>query len=117
MTLYLVAVPGFDGFYGVVKCAFQNALADCLQHETKYPSLEVLALAYDDHVNIGFAIRRTCEGVSVAGRASPHIGVSCCKDDAARVGPVVIQTFPDAHRAFGDVGLRRADMMHLQGFI
>ena len=50
------AIAGFDGLDGVYKRLFQNALADGPEHQAEQPSLEVLALAYDDHVNIGRAV-------------------------------------------------------------
>jgi hypothetical protein len=68
-------VPGLDGFDGVFECSFQNAPADGPEHKTEYPPLEVLAVAYDDHVNVGRAIGLTREGVGVARRAAPHVGV------------------------------------------
>src|ERR1017187_9507777 len=64
-------VPGFDGFDGVLKRLFQNAPADGPEHEAEHPSLEVLALAYDGHVNVGRAVRLTREGV-VWPDAPPH---------------------------------------------
>src|SRR5262245_23112262 len=57
---------------------------------------------------------RRCEGVGVAGRASPRVGVGCREDDVVGIGPVVVQAFPDAARAFRDVGLRGATVMHLE---
>jgi hypothetical protein len=48
-------VPGLDGPDGVYKCLLQNALADSTEHEAEHPSVEVLAVAYDDHVNVGRA--------------------------------------------------------------
>ena len=33
------------------------------------------------------------------------------------VGPVVVQAFPDASRAFRDIGLGAAEMVHLQVLI
>ena len=58
-----------------LECPFQNAPADGPQHQTKPPPFEVLAVAYDDHVNVGRAVGLTREGVGVARRASPHVGV------------------------------------------
>jgi hypothetical protein len=49
-----------------------------------------------------FAVGLTGEGVGVAGRASPHVGVGCCQNDAVGIGPIVVQAFPDTARAFGD---------------
>ena len=107
-------VPGFDGLDGVFKRLFQNALADGPEHEAEQPSFEVLAVAYDDHVNVGHAVGTTREGVGVAGRASPRVGVGRREDDVVGIGPVVMQAFPDAARAFRDVGLRAAPVMHLE---
>src|SRR6202163_69910 len=108
------AVPGFDGLDGVFKRLFQNAPADGPEHEAEQPSLEGLAFAYDDHVDVGQTIGTACEGVGVAGRASPQVGVGRREDDVVGIGPVVVQAFPDAARALGDVGLRGAAVMHLE---
>src|SRR5262249_45661940 len=54
-----LAVPDFDGFDGVFKRPFQNAPADGPEHEAEHPSLEVLAVAYDDNVNVGRAVGLT----------------------------------------------------------
>src|SRR5436190_8900903 len=98
----------------VFKCLFQNTLADGPEHDTEQPSLEVLAVAYDDHVYVGQTIGTTCEAVTVAGRASPCVGVGRREDDVVGIGPVVVQAFPGATRAFRDVGLRGATVMHLE---
>src|SRR4029077_16109838 len=84
------------------------------EHQAEKPSLEVLAVAYDNHVDVGQAIGTTCEGVGVAGGASPRVGVGRRKDNMVGIGPVVVQAFPDAARAFRDVGLRGATVMHLE---
>src|SRR5262245_10967666 len=89
------AVAGFDGLDRVFKRLFQNALADCPDHEAEQLSLQVLAVAYDDHVNVGLAVGPTSEGVGMTRRASPQVGVGCREDDAVGVGPVVVQAFPD----------------------
>src|SRR5262249_52907643 len=67
---------------------------------------------YDDDVDVGRAIRLALESVGVARGASPGIGVCRRQDDAVGVRPVVVQTFPDASRAFRNVGMRGADVMH-----
>ena len=67
------AVPRFDSLDAVYKRLFQNALADGPEHEAKQPSLEVLAVAYDVHINVGRAVGLTREVVRVAGRASPKL--------------------------------------------
>src|SRR5262249_4296266 len=82
--------------------------------KAEQPSLEVLAFAYDDDVDVGQTIGTTCEGVGVAGGASPHVGVGRREDDVVGIGPVVVQAFPDAARAFRDVSLRGATVMHLE---
>src|SRR5271169_4275040 len=64
-------VPGFDGLDGVFKGLFQNAPVDGPEHQAAHPSLEVLAVADDDDVNVGHAVGLTREGVGVARRASP----------------------------------------------
>src|SRR5580704_10248076 len=65
----------------------------------------------------GQTIGTTCEGVGVAGRASPRVGVGGREDDVVGIGPVVMKAFPDAARAFGDVGLGGAAAMHLEVLI
>ena len=50
----------------------------------------------------------------MAGRASPGIGVGCREDDVVGIGPVVVQAFPDAARAFRDVGLRGGPLCTLR---
>ena len=59
-------------------------------------SSEILAIAHYNNVNVCCAVGVTRKGIRVAGRASPHVGVSRCKDDVAWIGPVVMQAFPDA---------------------
>jgi hypothetical protein len=46
--------------------------------------------------------------------SSPRIGVGGRQDHTVGVGPVVVQAFPNAPRAFGDVGLVGALAMHLE---
>jgi hypothetical protein len=53
-------------FHGVVKRLSKTRLAMGPEHEAEQPSLEVLAVAYDDHVNVGRAVGLTREGVGVA---------------------------------------------------
>jgi len=108
------AVQGFDGLDAVNKRLFQNALADGPERQAEQLSFDVLAVAYDIHINVGGAVEMTREGVGVAGGASPNIGVRRRKDDVSRIGPVVVQSLPDAARSFGDVGLRAALLMHLE---
>jgi hypothetical protein len=52
----------------------KDAPADGSGHKADYPTLEVVAVAHDDHVNAGRTTGPTRDGVSVARRASPHIG-------------------------------------------
>jgi len=66
MVVYL-DVPGFDGFDEVLKGLFQNAPPNDPEHQAEDPSFEVLALAYDDHFNVGCAVGMTCDRVGVAG--------------------------------------------------
>jgi hypothetical protein len=89
--------PILDGPDGVFKRPFQYAPADDPEHKAEHPTLEVLAVAYDDHVNVGRAVRPSREGVGVARRASPHVGVGRREDDVVGIGPVVTQAFPDMH--------------------
>ena len=69
------AVPGFDSLDRVLERLLQNPLSDRPDHQADQPSLEVLAIAYGDEVNIGQAVGTTREGVGVAGRPSPRVGV------------------------------------------
>ena len=47
--------------------------------------------------------------------APPHnVEVGRGEHDVGGIGPVVVQAFPNAARAFRDIGLRAAEMMHLQ---
>src|SRR4051794_26836215 len=98
-------VAGFNGFDGVFERFFQNSSADGPEDEAEQPPLEVLALTYDNHVNVGRAVGLRLEGVGVARRAAPHIGVDRCENDAVGIGPVVKQALPDSARAFRDIGL------------
>jgi hypothetical protein len=104
----LRAVPGFDGLDGVCKCLFQNAPSDRPQHQAEQSSFEILAITHNNNVNVCCAVGVTRKGIGVAGRAAPHIGVSRREDHAVRIGPVVVQTFPDAARSLGNISLGRA---------
>jgi len=108
------ALPGFDGFDGVFKGFFQDALANGPDHQSERPSFEVLALAYDDHVNVGGAVWVAREVVGVAGVTSPGVGVGRRKNHVVGIGPVVMQAFPDAARTFRDVGLRSTQAVHFE---
>jgi hypothetical protein len=111
---FSLVVPGFDGLDGVYKRLFQNPPADGPEYETEQPPRQVLAVAYDNHINVGHAVRLTGEGIDVARCATPHVGVGRREDDAVGIGPVVIQALPDPARAFRDVGMRAAPVMHLE---
>src|ERR1700720_609585 len=63
------SIPDLEGLDGIFKGSFQHTSADGPEHKTQYPTPEVLAVAHDDHVNVGRTIGPTREGVSVAGRA------------------------------------------------
>src|SRR5947199_1028321 len=66
-------VPGFDSLDGVFERPFQDTPADGPEHEAEHPSLEVLAVAHDDHVNVGRAVGLRREGVGVTGRTPPYV--------------------------------------------
>src|SRR5215470_13284812 len=68
-------VPSFDSLNGILERLFQNSLSDRPNHEANQPSLEVLAIAYCDEVNVGQAVGTARKGVGVAGRPSPSVGV------------------------------------------
>ncbi len=108
------AVSGFNGLDAVCKRLFQNAPADGTEHDAEQEPLQILALAYYGHVNLCVAFGPPSEGVSVAGSASPSVRVGRREDGVVRIGPVVVQAFPDAAGAFGDVGRRAAALMHLE---
>src|SRR6202020_1089381 len=94
-SLVRLAVPCFNRLDTIHKRLFQNALANGPEYEAEHPSLEVLALPNDDHINIGGAIRTTREGVVVTRGASPHVGVCRRQHHMPRIGPVVVQPLPD----------------------
>jgi len=75
------AVPRFDGFNGIRKRLFQNALADGPEHQSERLSFEVLAFADDIHINVGRALGISCEVVSVSGCAAPKIGIRGREND------------------------------------
>jgi len=58
-------VPGFDSLGGVLEWLLQNSLANGPDHQAKQPPFEVLAFAYDDHVNVGQTVGTTGEEVVV----------------------------------------------------
>jgi len=89
-------VPGFDGLDGVFKSLFQSALADGAERESEDPSLEVLALAYNDVVDIGGTVGIPRERVGMARGACLRVGVGGPRDDAIRIRPVVVEALPDA---------------------
>jgi hypothetical protein len=66
-------VTGLDSLDGVYKCLLHDTFADGPDHEAEQTSSKVLALAYDDHVNVSQTVTATCEGISVAGRTSPGV--------------------------------------------
>ena len=111
---FSLVVPGFDGLDRVCKRLFQNPPADGPEYETEQPPRQVLAVAYDNHINVGHAVGLTGEAVDVARCATPHVGVGRREDDAVGIGPVVVQALPDAARAFRDIGIRAAPVMHLE---
>src|SRR5713101_7800257 len=78
------------------------------------PTLEVFAVANHDGVEIGLSVGSAREAVRVAGAAAPNVGVGGLHHDAAAIGPIVMEPLPDATRAFGDVRVRRAAVMHLE---
>src|ERR1043166_8079850 len=107
-------VTGFDGLDGIFERLFQHAFADGPEHEAEHPPLQILALAHHDHVDVGHAAGLARERIGVAGGASPHIRIRRREHDAVGIGPVVIQTLPDAARALGDVGPGRTAAVHLE---
>src|SRR5262249_44208100 len=91
-----------------------NRPADGSEYEAKQSPPEVLAFAYNLHINIGHSARLTGEGVDVARRAAPQVGVCRREDDALGIGPVVMQALPDPARAFRYISLRAAPVMHFE---
>ena len=108
------AVPGFNSLDRVHKRLFQDTFADSSDYQAEQPSLEVLAIPYGDKVNVGQAVRAPREGLGVAGCASPRVGIGRCEDYMDRIGPIVVQAFPDATRALRDVGLRGSSAMDFE---
>jgi hypothetical protein len=84
------------------------------EHDAKQKSLEILALAYDGHVNLCGAFGPPSEGIRVARSASPGVRIGRREDDVVRIGPIVVRAFPNAAGAFGDVGRRAVEKMHLE---
>ena len=68
-------VPRFDSLDRIFEGPLQHTPPDRSEYETEHSSPQVLALPNDDHVNIGRAIWLTREGVGVARRPAPDIGV------------------------------------------
>src|SRR5262245_26146901 len=89
--------PRLDGPDRLLERALQAAFADSSHHQLEESSLEVLALADRDVVDVGRPVGVGLEGVGVARRATPGVGVGRRQDDVVRVGPVVVQALPDAH--------------------
>src|SRR5258705_12530239 len=97
-------VPRFDSLDRVFEGPLQHAPPDRSEHETERTSLQVLALPNDNHVNIGRAIWLRREGVGVARRPAPDVGVGRRQDDAVEIGTIVVQTFPKSAKALRYVG-------------
>src|SRR6267378_4902743 len=110
-------VPRFDSLDRVFEGPLQHAPPDRSEYETEHSSLQVLALPNDDHVNIGRAIWLTREGVGVARRPAPDVGVGRRQDDAVEIGPIVVQAFPNPARALRDVGSGVTPTIHLEVLI
>src|SRR5215469_13055896 len=108
------AVPGLDSLNRIFERLVQNSLAYCANHQAEQPTLDVLALAYDDHVNVSQTVGTTGEVVGMTGGASPRVGVGSREDDVVRIRPVVMQAFQNTAGAFRDVGLRGTAAMHLE---
>src|SRR4029077_18142852 len=102
------------GLDGICKRLFQNSLADGPEHQPENPSFKGLAVAYDNHVDVGQTVGAAGEVVGVPGRAAPRVGVGRLENNMVRIGPVVVQAFPITARAFGDVGLGGAAAVHLE---
>lgn len=64
--LLVGTVPHFDGLHGVFERPFQDASADRAEHKAEHPSLDVLAVGHDNHVNVGSAVGPTGKGLGVA---------------------------------------------------
>src|SRR3954470_210016 len=76
-TVAVVALllTSFDGLYGVLERLRQLALADRAEDQPEEASLEVLAFADDDIVDVGRTVGVAREGVSVAGVVRPGVGI------------------------------------------
>src|SRR5690242_20480056 len=105
------SVAGFNGLDRILKRFFEYPLADGPDYEPEEPTPEVLAFPDNVHVNVRRAIAVFGEVVSVAGRPAPQIRVRRREDHVVRIGPVVVQAFPDAARPFRDIRLGVAAVM------
>src|SRR5438874_8555105 len=70
------AVPSLDRLDAACEGLLQDAFTDGRQHEAEKPSLEVLAVADHDEVDVGRAVGTPREVVSVARIASRGVGVA-----------------------------------------
>src|SRR4029077_9811910 len=61
-------------------------------------------------VNVSSPVGETREGVGV----DRPVSLGCRQDYAVGIGPVIVQPFPDAARAFRDVGLGGAFVMYFE---
>src|SRR3954453_4002162 len=59
-------VAGFDGLDRLLQRPIQHALAEDREHDPERPSLEVLALAYHDDVQVGRPVGPPRERIGVA---------------------------------------------------
>ena len=84
------AVPGFDSLDRVLERLLQNPFADRPKDQAEQPSLEVLAVEYDDHVDVGQTVRSTGKTVGMAGRACPRVGVRRSEDDLVEIRAIVV---------------------------
>src|SRR4030095_6147465 len=106
--------PCVDNLDSLGERVSQDAFAEKAEHEPKQPSPDVLAVANHDGVQVGLSVGPTRKSVDVAGTTAPEVGVGCRHDDTVGIGPVVVQAFPDAARALGDVRFFGALTMHLE---
>src|SRR6187200_790533 len=85
----------FDSFHAVGERLSQRPLADGAEYSREHASLEVLAFAHDDDVDVGHSVGLSAQGVGVARCAAEHVRVGSRELDVVGIRPVVLQTFPN----------------------
>jgi hypothetical protein len=99
-----MVVTLFGGFERLSKCFLQIPFAERPEKCTEEPSLRFLpSRTMTTSISVLRGLSR--EGVGVARRSAPQIGVGCRKHDVVRIGPVVVESLPDATRTLRDISV------------